>query len=55
VGEFAISDASNGQEAIDIVIACSENSRNQPFDLIIMDVDMPDMNGWQTTEKLLQL
>lgn len=42
---FKTIEASNGEEAVDI--ACSSNP-----DLIIMDVIMPKMNGFDSTEKI---
>ncbi|MBU1761208.1 MAG: PAS domain S-box protein, partial [Bacteroidetes bacterium] len=32
-------------------IECLENFKNGPFDLIFMDVQMPKMNGYETTQK----
>ena len=42
--------ANNGQEAIDIVL-----SQVEPFDLILMDMQMPELNGIEATEMLRQL
>ncbi|MGE5621218.1 MAG: response regulator, partial [archaeon] len=38
----------NGEEAL-------ENARRQHFDLILMDMQMPVMNGFEATEKIRQL
>jgi two-component system chemotaxis response regulator CheY len=41
-----ISDAMNGLEALDIL------SKNSDFDLILLDINMPVMNGIQFMEKI---
>lgn len=41
--------ARNGQEAVDMVKADSS------FDLILMDLKMPIMNGYEATEKIREL
>jgi len=38
-----IEEAFNGQQAIDKIIEF--NSKNQPFNLVFMDVNMPIMDG----------
>jgi len=43
--------ASSGQEAIDRVKAVYDNGE-QPYDLIFMDIQMPDMDGVETTRHL---
>lgn len=45
--QVAIEVASNGLEAIELC-------RKQPFDLIIMDLQMPEMDGYETTRYLRQ-
>ena len=40
---FALQIAVNGRDAIEIL-------QEQTFDLILMDVEMPEMDGYQTTE-----
>jgi DNA-binding response OmpR family regulator len=40
--------ASNGREAIDMV-------NREPFDAIIMDVEMPGMSGWDATRLIRTL
>ena len=43
-----IGEASNGQECMDLL------SNSKP-DLVIMDIDMPIMNGLETTKKAIEL
>ncbi|WP_290476831.1 MULTISPECIES: response regulator [unclassified Leeuwenhoekiella] len=38
-----VNEASNGKEAIDLI-------KNQDYDLILMDINMPGLNGYQTTQ-----
>jgi DNA-binding response OmpR family regulator len=40
--------ASNGQEAVDLV-------GKEEFDAIVMDVEMPEMNGWDAVRHIRQL
>ncbi len=40
--------ASNGQEAVDLV-------RREPLDAIIMDVEMPEMSGWDAARTIRTL
>src|ERR1043166_5968710 len=44
----SIFQAKNGMEAIKIV-------QNEKVDVILMDIDMPEMSGVETTEKILSL
>ncbi|UQB42809.1 PAS domain S-box protein [Thiomicrospira microaerophila] len=41
--------AENGQQALDLV-----QSQSKPIDLILMDIQMPILDGYQTTERIRQ-
>jgi DNA-binding NarL/FixJ family response regulator len=43
-----IGEASNGQEFLDILVDCKP-------DLVLMDIDMPQMNGLEATQKAIEL
>lgn len=42
---LAVENAENGRQALELV-------RQQPFDLILLDIMMPEMNGYQVLEQL---
>ncbi|TLS50127.1 response regulator transcription factor [Paenibacillus antri] len=42
---FEVKEATNGSEAVAF-------ANNEPFDVIILDVMMPDMDGWQVCRKI---
>lgn len=42
---FEVSEAQNGYEGLRLV-------EQQPFDLIILDIMMPDMDGWEVCQKI---
>ncbi|MES2212107.1 MAG: response regulator [Pseudomonadota bacterium] len=44
---YAVTAVSNGKEAIDAV-------RSTPYDLVIMDLYMPEMNGHEATKQIRQ-
>ncbi|QYK00709.1 ATP-binding protein [Shewanella psychrotolerans] len=44
--------AANGQEAIEALISCAED--NKPIDCILMDCQMPIMDGYQCTRDIRQ-
>jgi signal transduction histidine kinase/ActR/RegA family two-component response regulator len=48
-----VSVVENGREAVDRVVA--EADKGQPFDLVLMDVMMPEMDGLQATSELRRL
>ncbi len=47
---FEITRACNGVEAMEFF-----KSQKNPFDLIIMDIRMPEMNGYEATQKIKEL
>ena len=44
--------ASNGKIAIEKLVQTNLNSANKPFDIILMDLQMPEMNGFEATEHI---
>ncbi|KAL4454172.1 hypothetical protein ABPG73_011930 [Tetrahymena malaccensis] len=51
---FIVDKATSGFEALDLIKKKKEHSCCNKYSLIFMDIDMPVMNGYQTTEKILQ-
>ncbi|EAR83226.2 response regulator receiver domain protein (macronuclear) [Tetrahymena thermophila SB210] len=51
---FIIDAATSGFEALDLIKKKKEHSCCNKYSLVFMDIDMPVMNGYQTTEKILQ-
>jgi CheY-like chemotaxis protein len=47
---FEVMRATNGKEALDYF----KNEKN-PFDLIIMDIRMPEMNGYEATQQIKKI
>ena len=45
---FSVTIASNGVEAVNIL----ESEESQPFDIILMDIQMPEMDGYTATAKI---
>jgi CheY-like chemotaxis protein len=50
---FTVQEAENGQHAVDLVR--NLNRQKQHFRLILMDIDMPVLDGIQATEKLIAM
>jgi CheY-like chemotaxis protein len=53
VAKYSYAEASTGLEALHIVKAACE--RNCPFAVILMDIEMPEMDGITATRELLRL
>lgn len=48
---FSITVANNGAEAVNIL----ESEKNKSFDIILMDIQMPEMDGYTATAKIRQM
>ncbi len=46
--------ATSGAQALDLVAAANEPHGAHPFEVVYMDWQMPDMDGWQTAARLQQ-
>jgi CheY-like chemotaxis protein len=55
--EVEITEVETGPEAIELIVCCatSTEAQSQPFDLIFIDIEMPELNGWQVTKRLKTL
>jgi CheY-like chemotaxis protein len=55
---YQVDEATSGQMAIDLVKKSLEkkcNCRNRTYKIIFMDIQMPEMDGTETTEIILKL
>jgi len=56
LAEFGITPdiAENGEEALALLMAASNNKQNTPYNIILMDCQMPLMDGYQATTSIRQ-
>lgn len=47
-----IDEANNGQEALDLVKDIKNLPSAKPYDIILLDLDMPILNGYEACEKI---
>ena len=52
ISNMNIETASSGKNAIDLLLAAADN--NKPFDIVVTDIKMPNMNGEMLAEKISQ-
>ncbi|CAG9323522.1 unnamed protein product [Blepharisma stoltei] len=52
-GDVKYDEASNGKEAVEKVL--NKDNADQPYKLIVMDCEMPEMNGWEASRYINQL
>ena len=52
--DYYILEASNGIEAIKVLFERNEQKEDKPVNLIILDVMMPDMDGYEVIKNLKQ-
>lgn len=51
--EFVVHTANSGSEAIEMITKMNE--KESGYKIIIMDCQMPEMNGWEATKKIRQM
>ncbi|OMJ81744.1 hypothetical protein SteCoe_17737 [Stentor coeruleus] len=51
--EFVVHTANSGSEAINMITKMNE--KDSGYKIIIMDCQMPEMNGWEATKKIRQM
>ncbi len=49
-----VSVAENGREAIDMAMAATQGNDARPFDIILLDMQMPVMDGYEAAGELRQ-
>ena len=49
-----IDQATNGQEAVDLIKQKETNAQERYYDLIFLDLNMPILNGYETCEQIVK-